>query len=491
VRKRIGVNILTLFALGACLLGAAATNASAAGMSGSGSATHPLRVTVGTLGAIGSLDPRHGKSDVAREVWKLQYPTLTALDPKTLEPAPGLASGWSPAPGGRGWIYTLRKGLTWSDGKPLTAADVVYSLEHARDERWPYAAGMLAGLTARARDERTVEVTSAKAKPPAGLLLHVVPEHVYSRAADIGADAEKLGIADGTWHIVATTRDTVQLDAVHPESGPAVKQIVFRTYPSSDALIDALAHKDVDVVSGLPAADVARLDAIPGVTVNHASNGTKYTLRFDSSGPGTGLRGSLFPDAEAQRPISLAIDRTQLVAQAVHGIGTPAPVAAQPELAKTELQSTGASDQKPIIAIPPDATSQRVGALVRADLAAVGLHTQTGTTRSTLVIERWPVATTVPHSVELFQPDTLQAFRSDNVTGWLPDPELRRLVVFGPTVAQYGQLSAAGAPPGEGSSNSVYVLGAVIVLVLCAALYWIASRFRRRYVSSEETDVSS
>ena len=60
--------------------------------------------------------------------------------------------------------------------------------------------------------------------------------------------------------------------------------------------------------------------------------------------------------------------------------------------------------------------------------------------------------------------------------------------MFGPTVAQYGQLAAARTPPGERASNSVYALGAVIVLALCAALYWIAAWIRRRYVSPEETD---
>ena len=94
-------------------------------------APHPLRLTVGTLGTIGSLDPRTGDSQIAREVWRLQYPTLTSLDPKTLAPAPGLASAWTPAPHNKGWDYRLQPGLTWSDGKPVTADDVVYSLEHA------------------------------------------------------------------------------------------------------------------------------------------------------------------------------------------------------------------------------------------------------------------------------------------------------------------------------------------------------------------------
>src|SRR5712691_1301252 len=58
----------------------------------------PLRMTVGTIGSIGSLDPRTGDSTVAREVWKIQYPTLTALDPATFDPTAGVAIAWTPLP---------------------------------------------------------------------------------------------------------------------------------------------------------------------------------------------------------------------------------------------------------------------------------------------------------------------------------------------------------------------------------------------------------
>ena len=90
-------------------------------------------------------------------------------------------------------------------------------------------------------------------------------------------------------------------------------------------------------------------------------------------------------------------------------------------------------------------------------------------------------------TVGLFEPDTLQAFRSDNVTGWLREPQQPSLVVFGPTVSQYGTLVAAPPPPSENLSRATYAVGAVAVLAACGAVYAIAAWIRRRYVLSKET----
>jgi peptide/nickel transport system substrate-binding protein len=324
--------------------------AAPAAMAGPG-ALPPLRLTVGTLGTIGSLDPRTGDSTIAREVWKIQYPTLTALDPVTLDPTAGVAIAWTPLPNGHGWRYTLRPGLTWSDGKPVTSADVVYSLDHARDDQWPYAHGMLSGLSARALDAKTVVVTSRVAKRARpGLLLHVVPAHVFSKASDVNTDVAALGVADGAWHVVSKTTYSVELGVLGRPGGPPLDEIVFRTYANTDALIGALSRGDVDVISGVSQSDIPRLHALNGVTVD-------------------------------------------------------------------------------------------------------------------------PVGGTV------------QAFRTDNVTGFLPEPSRPSLVVFAPTVTQYAGIVRASRPPGEQLSNVTYALAAVVLAALCVAAYWIASRVRARVVT--------
>ncbi len=528
------------------MMGALALLVVPAGSAPRAGAAAPLRLTVGTLGNIGSLDPRHGDSTIAREVWNIQYPTLTALDPQSLDPAPGLAAAWSPVARGRGWTYNLRLDLVWSDGQPLTAADVVYSFDHARDDHWPYATGMLDTLQARAVSPHMVEVTTASARardPFPGLLLHIVPQHVFDHVSDLESSVAQLGVSVGAWHIVTKTPDSVELDATSATAGPAVRQLVFRTYSTADALISALAHKQVDVISGVPDSDIGRLEQLSNVTVNHASDGTQYVL-YD-----------YLPDAQVRQAISMAIDRTELVTKAVNGVGTPdvvsvltsgsdwslddttvqsltASLDAQPGRARRLLATTSPNDRTLTFEAPRDPAGARVAELVTRSLAAIGIRTTSAPTdlaRADLSLQHLTIgtdptaalkvlncdtcaatfrrfsastdyatqladahemlqrATSDAGLVGLFQPDTLQAFRTDTLTGFLPQPQQRSLVVFGPTVARYGALMAAPPPPGEGSSNATYAIGAVIVLALCAATYAGAVWIRRRFVISKET----
>jgi oligopeptide transport system substrate-binding protein len=83
------------------------------------------RVTI-LVGTPASIDPaKHGDLGSAAYVSQL-YETLTAVDP-SLAIQPALAESWTIADDGRRVTFTLRPGLTFSDGTPLTADDVVRS----------------------------------------------------------------------------------------------------------------------------------------------------------------------------------------------------------------------------------------------------------------------------------------------------------------------------------------------------------------------------
>jgi peptide/nickel transport system substrate-binding protein len=63
---------------------------------------------------------------------------LVTLDEDTLLPKPELAEGWEVSEDGLRYVFTLREGLRWSDGEPLTAADVDFTFNRIIfDERIP------------------------------------------------------------------------------------------------------------------------------------------------------------------------------------------------------------------------------------------------------------------------------------------------------------------------------------------------------------------
>src|SRR5262249_13088509 len=111
---------------------------------------------------------------------------------------PSLAEKWESSPDGRVFTVTIRDGITWSDGIPFTAADVLFSLQANYD---PKAASVLASaltingspITAAAPDPRTVVFTYPAAYGPGiGLLdnLYLVPKHKLQAALDAGTFAK-------------------------------------------------------------------------------------------------------------------------------------------------------------------------------------------------------------------------------------------------------------------------------------------------------------
>jgi oligopeptide transport system substrate-binding protein len=74
-----------------------------------------------------SLDPQRARTDAELTILRDLYEGLTALDAEA-RPAPGAASSWSVSADGLVYTFTLREGLRWSNGDPVTAEDFVFAL---------------------------------------------------------------------------------------------------------------------------------------------------------------------------------------------------------------------------------------------------------------------------------------------------------------------------------------------------------------------------
>jgi peptide/nickel transport system substrate-binding protein len=85
------------------------------------------RFEIASAGFPKTFNPLFATDAASDSVVRLMIGSLVNVDPTGHEPGPGLAESWSVAPDQKTWTFKLRRGLRWSDGEPLTAADVIFT----------------------------------------------------------------------------------------------------------------------------------------------------------------------------------------------------------------------------------------------------------------------------------------------------------------------------------------------------------------------------
>src|SRR5689334_11167843 len=108
----------------AIVLAATATALAGAGVPAYGAGGEQTTFTVRIKQDIDSLNPFTGIVSSAYEMYQMNYDTLTDYGAKDFSAQPALAESWDTSADGLTWTYHLRPNLKWSDGQPLTSADV-------------------------------------------------------------------------------------------------------------------------------------------------------------------------------------------------------------------------------------------------------------------------------------------------------------------------------------------------------------------------------
>lgn len=101
----------------------------------------------------------------SREIFRLMFESLLGTDPVTLEDIPGLANKWEISEDKKQFTFHIDPKATWSDGKPITAEDVVWSFEAVKNPE--HLTGSLQTIMKRltkieAIDEKTVKIHASE-----------------------------------------------------------------------------------------------------------------------------------------------------------------------------------------------------------------------------------------------------------------------------------------------------------------------------------------
>ena len=254
--------------------------AAVVGLAGSVQAENVLKW--GANRDIGSLDPYSYGDSFTINVLNHVYEGLVRYN-KDLKIEPALATSWEILDDQVTWRFKLREGVTFHNGNPFTADDVVASLTRVSDDASPLKGNLPAYVSSKVVDDHTVDITLNGTYP---LLLndltniHIfdkewMTEHDSLKPTDIGGGVEGYATynANGTGPFIVESRQpdakTVFV-ANHDwwdEPQHNLDRIELTPVNSAATRVAALLSGEINFTNDAPVQDLPRLAASPEINV--------------------------------------------------------------------------------------------------------------------------------------------------------------------------------------------------------------------------------
>jgi peptide/nickel transport system substrate-binding protein len=283
---------------------------------------------------------------------------------------------------GTAYTFTIPEGVTFHDGDPLTASDVVWSLDQSRAETAVAAADLASVTAVTAPDDQTVEVTLSE--PDNDLLFNL------SRRAGVvlneGA-TDLQNTANGTGPFVLAdwsqgSSITLERFADYAGEPAGVAEVTFQYYTDPNAAVNALTAGDADLLTGVSTDLVGQFEDDPEYVVTEGTTNGEFTLGFNNSRPP-------FDDVNVRRALRQAIDKQGFL-DLFNGYGTliggPVPptdpwyedltdvVPYDPEAARAALEAAGVAEGTSFTLTIPNFYPTTISEYVASQLAEVGVE---------------------------------------------------------------------------------------------------------------------
>lgn len=246
------------------------------------------------------------------------------------DPEPWLAESTTASEDRKVWTVALRDGLTWHDGKPLTAEDVKFTFEYYL--KFGGASGRYAHHVsdvppfdrAEVVDPRTVRLYYRAPAPTFKILpggdLPILPKHVWENITEPSKATDKLPVGSGPFkvvEIVADQRYRLQANPSYFKGKPTVDEIEVRVVRDPAAAFTALRSGEIDMVTRTVPPELA--DQFSGNPDLKVMEGTK----FESTHLLFNARKPPLNDPKLRKAIGLGIDAQGLVDTILLGKGLP------------------------------------------------------------------------------------------------------------------------------------------------------------------------
>jgi peptide/nickel transport system substrate-binding protein len=332
------------------------------------------------------LDPNSTRDEIAIVLAPNLFNKLVSFDSES-RLYPDLAESWEVGAGGLSYTFRLRRGVHWHDGRPLTAADVRWTFERLAETPGLASEAIRRISRVEAPDDGTVVIRLTEPWAPflatiAWYGTYVLPRH----APDAIAEGRPVGTGPfrfGEWVHGQRVVLVANRDFFRP--GPWLDRVVY-TFGTDSAKVPGLLLSDaIDYTVVRPPVEAfPRLERDPAVRISSSTSDSRFYCAFN-------LRHPALADHRVREAINRAIDRQELLEQALHGFGAPAlgfytPAVGwayngdahvpdyDPARARALLAAAGRPALELELLVPSAAPQPEMARLLVRQLAAVGIE---------------------------------------------------------------------------------------------------------------------
>ncbi len=360
-------------------------------------------LVLGRLSDDGStLDPARAGTFTGIFVIQQVYDTLVDFTPDLSRPVPELAASWTASPDGKTYTFTLRRGVKFHNGNPVTAAAVEFSLRRVFQVPSEISF-IMTSFIARPEDVRTagperVQITFSQPMPER-LMASVMSNEITSiidpalirahTSADDPWASKWLDSNDagsGPFKLVSWNRNVrVELQAFEEywRGSPKLRRVLMVIIPEPTAQLLALQRGEIDIALALLPSQYRELERSASVEVMSAPT---FTVRYLAMNAGH----EAFAMKEVRTAVKWAIDYDALtriwegtvqpgqtiVPAGMFGHLPVRPYRKNPDRARSLLQQAGLARVKAELLTFPAPPNPDIAVKIREDLGQVGIEVE-------------------------------------------------------------------------------------------------------------------
>src|SRR5919106_1516209 len=291
----------------------------------------PQVLKVGWAQDVKTLNPFVGVNEENFTVWALTWDLLVNFSAEDLSPTAGIAESWEVSDDRRTVTFTLDPDAQWSDGEPITSADVKYSLETLGGEGFLFTTYTNNITSIETPDDQTVviETKVPDARIIGGLFIYMLPEHVWGEVPvdelTGSYEPELPMVGSGPYVVTEFDRERILRMEANPNfraEAPEYDEIQFIKYGNQDGVERALKLGEIDMVLEVQASTFEQLGTEPNIEAVQSPSPAYTELSFNLCPEELcpdGQRNPAVDDPAVRQAIAYSLDRERINEIATRG----------------------------------------------------------------------------------------------------------------------------------------------------------------------------